>query len=606
MLSVSRQQLLCLTRSSLMPSIPSRSICLLSLASSRWLDSLSHSSARLSFPPLCHTTSPRPHTCSFSRSSRSTDSSSSTDNKDNSTAESSSASSPNEPSLPKSAGTTPSSDPSSPPAVEPSLDKKEGSTPQQQQQQQSPSTSHTAPAASHHLHSAPHTHNQPARPANGTAPLPRNPAPKAPISPPSNRASSSPRASSVLPSAPPPSNKYDLVVIGSGPAGQKCAINAAKMKKRVAIIDKRDMFGGVCIHTGTIPSKTFREAVLYLTGYRQRGFYGKGFIRRDEFSSVDILDRVTKVEDWETQTILDQLQRNRIHCIQGTARFLDSKNIEIMGEKGVECVTGGDGEPVKLSDGDSNTHVIQAENTLVCCGTRPARNDVYPFSSPLVFDADQILQRETWDSVRHLIVIGGGVIAIEYASMFNCLPGCRVTIIEERSSVLDFIDSEVVQTLRHIMGRSGATFRLGEKVMAVEASDNSVKVQLESGKTVIGDALFYAVGRQANTDSLALDAAGVTTAKRGLIPGERVLPDQRATHLRSRRRHRLPGTGLHRHGARPARVQPHVRCGPTDEARIPVRHLHHSRDQCHRCQRAGAHQEQGGVRSRHSQVRRDC
>ena len=403
--------------------------------------------------------------------------------------------------------------------MEPSFDKKEGSTPQQQQQSHSSSVA-SAPAASHHLHPSPHVHNQPAaaRPTNGTAPLPRNPASKTPMSSPSTRPSSSPRASSALPSAPPPSSRYDLVVIGSGPAGQKCAINAAKMKKKVAIIDKRDMFGGVCIHTGTIPSKTFREAVLYLTGYRQRGFYGKGFIRRDEFSSVDILDRVTKVEDWETQTILDQLQRNRIHCIQGTARFLDGKNIEVMGEKGVECVTGGEGEPLKLSDGDSNTHVIQAENTLICCGTRPARNDLYPFSSPLVFDADRILQRETWDSVRHLIVIGGGVIAIEYASMFNCLPGCRVTIIEERSTVLDFIDNEVVQTLRHIMGRSGATFRLGEKVVGVDATDTTVKVQLESGKIVIGDALFYAVGRQANTDSLGLDAAGVITAKRGLIP----------------------------------------------------------------------------------------
>ena len=516
MLSISRQRLLCVTRSSLIPSSCTRSFSTLSLASSRWLDSLPHSAARLSSPPLPSSSLLYPHTCSFSRSSRSptdtdTDTSKSATTPDHS--QSSSASSADEPPVPKSLGTTPSSDPSSPPAVEPSFDKKEGTSPPQSEQSSAP----PAPAATHHLHSTPHVHNQQAaRPTNGTATSPRN-ATKG--SPASNRASSSPRASSALPSAPPPSNRYDLVVIGSGPAGQKCAINAAKMKKKVAIIDKRDMFGGVCIHTGTIPSKTFREAVLYLTGYRQRGFYGKGFIRRDEFSSVDILDRVTKVEDWETQTILDQLQRNRIHCIQGTARFLDSKNIEVTGEKGAD-VNGADGNGlVKLgADGDSNSHVIYAENTLVCCGTRPARNDLYPFSSPLVFDADRILQRETWDSVRHLVVIGGGVIAIEYASMFNCLPGCRVTIIEERSTVLDFIDSEVVQTLRHIMGRSGATFRLGEKVVAVEASDNSVKVQLESGKTVIGDALFYAVGRQANTDTLALDAAGVTTAKRGLIP----------------------------------------------------------------------------------------
>ena len=518
MLSIGRQPLLGLTRSTLPTVAYTHSATALCLAPSRSIASLSQSRTRPSCLPSAYTRPLKPRARSFSRSSRSD----ATDKTVPDAPQNHSSSSPGEPSLPKSAGTTPSSDPSAPPGVEPSYDKKEGSTPQQQQQSSSPSSSPPvqAPSASHHLNSPPHVHNaQPARPANGSAtPLPRNAAPKNNVSmPPNNRASSSPRASSALPSAPPPSSRYDLVVIGSGPAGQKCAINAAKMKKRVAIIDKRDMFGGVCIHTGTIPSKTFREAVLYLTGYRQRGFYGKGFIRRDEFSSVDILDRVTKVEDWETQTILDQLQRNRIHCIQGTARFLDGKTIEVTGEQGVG-VKDGSGAEVQLSDGDSNTHVIQAENTLVCCGTRPARNDVYPFTSPLVFDADQILQRETWDSVRHLIVIGGGVIAIEYASMFNCLPGCRVTIIEERSTVLDFIDSEVVQTLRHIMGRSGATFRLGEKVVAVEATDNSVKVQLESGKTVTGDALFYAVGRQANTDSLGLDAAGVTTAKRGLIP----------------------------------------------------------------------------------------
>ncbi len=121
--------------------------------------------------------------------------------------------------------------------------------------------------------------------------------------------------------APASSHHYDLIVIGSGPSGQKCAINAAKMKKRVAIIDRRDMFGGCCIHSGTIPSKSLREAIMYLTGYRQRGFYGKGFIRRDDISSHDIMERVKKVEQWETATVLDQLYRNRIHTIHGMNRI---------------------------------------------------------------------------------------------------------------------------------------------------------------------------------------------------------------------------------------------------------------------------------------------
>ena len=412
--------------------------------------------------------------------------------------------------------------------MQPSLDKKEGTAPPQSTQSSAVpkpneeddptySTQHPRPSP---LPASPTT--PPASPPHQPNPSlakPYVPSHSTPIirSPSKSKASLTPSSSSSSSASANP-NFYDLVVIGSGPAGQKCAINAAKMKKRVAIIDKREMFGGVCIHTGTIPSKTFREAVLYLTGYKQRGFYGKGFIRRDEISSVDILDRVRKVEQWETQTILDQLQRNRIVCIQGTARFIDEHNIEVTGEKGADGGVMVDAERKGQRSGeDSSTHMIQAAHSLICCGTRPARNDLYPFSSPLVFDADQILQRETWDSVRHLIVIGGGVIAMEYASMFNQLPGCRVTIIDEKPSVLDFIDHEVVQTLRHIMGRSGATFRLGEKVVQVEALDTSVRVMLDSGKTVTGDALFYAVGRQANTDTLALDKAGVQTAKRGLI-----------------------------------------------------------------------------------------
>jgi NAD(P) transhydrogenase len=333
-------------------------------------------------------------------------------------------------------------------------------------------------------------------------------------------------------SAPPlypssPHNHYDLVVIGSGPSGKNCAINAAKNKKRVAMIDKKSMMGGVCIHTGTIPSKTFREAILYLTGSRQSAFYGKGFVRRESISSQHILDRVRKVISWESDTIVDQLHRNRVQTIQGTARFIDSKLVEIVPDNNSSTnfvpTADATGNVSSLNNSINpilaESNVISADHYLIACGTRPARNSLYPFHSPLVFDADQILQSPSWDKIRHLIVIGSGVIAIEYASMFNALPGCRVTIIDEKPSILDFIDSELVQTLKHIMGRCGATFRLGEKVTSVDVSSGvNVKVGLESGKTVMGDALFYAVGRQANTDTLNLEAAGVTTGKRGLIP----------------------------------------------------------------------------------------
>ena len=163
--------------------------------------------------------------------------------------------------------------------------------------------------------------------------------------------------------------------------------------------------------------------------------------------------------------------------------------------------------------------LLYSDKVMIAVGTRPARNDMYPWSSPLMYDSDQILQRANWDKIRQLIVIGSGVIAMEYASMFAALPGCKVTIIDERPTFLDFIDTEITGTLRHIMSKHGATFRLGEKVVNVVTNDEKqkIKVELESGKVVIGDALFYAVGRQANTDGLGLDQAGVQLGKRGII-----------------------------------------------------------------------------------------
>ena len=326
-------------------------------------------------------------------------------------------------------------------------------------------------------------------------------------------------------------NRYDLLIIGSGPAGQKAAINASKMGKRVAIIDKRGMLGGVCIHTGTIPSKTFREAILYLTGYRQRGFYGKGHLRRDAITAADVLDRVRKVEMWETETVMDQLHRNGVVIIEGTARFVDEHHIDILPvhadnkytfNKPPSPLVGREGIGNSTDSSISSTstgNVLYGDKIMICVGTRPARNDMYPWSSPLIYDSDQILQRANWDRIRQLIVVGSGVIAMEYASMFAALPGCKVTIIDEKQNFLEFVDNEINSTLRHIMSKHGATFRLGEKVINVEANEDKqkIKVELESGKTVIGDALFYAVGRQANTDGLGLDTAGVELGKRGII-----------------------------------------------------------------------------------------
>lgn len=301
----------------------------------------------------------------------------------------------------------------------------------------------------------------------------------------------------------PHSQQYDLIVIGSGPSGQKCAISAAKLGKRVCIIDRGDMLGGVCVHTGTIPSKTFREAILYFTGYRQRGFYGKAHKERQDISSDDILHRVKKVEGWEAETVYDQLARNRVTVVSGLAHFVDDHHVEVIA----------DGTGPHSKHGET---LLRGENFLIATGTRPVRNPIYPFDHPRVFDSDQILQK-SWDTIRDLVVVGAGVIAMEYASMFNALPGCRVTIINDRTSFLDFIDQDCVSTLRYIMQRQGATFRLGERVKAVEATDRKVKVEMESGNVAIGDALLFAHGRQANSDRVGLENTGVETQHRGLI-----------------------------------------------------------------------------------------
>jgi NAD(P) transhydrogenase len=290
-------------------------------------------------------------------------------------------------------------------------------------------------------------------------------------------------------------NHYDLVVIGSGPAGQKAAIAAAKLKKRVAITDRRRMFGGVCVHTGTIPSKTLREAILYLSGFRQRTFYGKAYSVKENITVQDLSFRVQTVVRREIEVVRAQLKRNGVDAVQGTAKFLDARTVLVETEEG----------PIELD----------ADHVLVACGTRPARNPDIPLDGRRMVDSDQLL--EVGALVKNLIIVGAGVVGIEYASMMTAL-GVEVTIIDQRPTFLDFADREIIETLAYHMRRSGATFRLGEKVVSVEIDARErVVARLESGKRVIGDGLLYTVGRQGNADLLNLDAAGLSTDARGRI-----------------------------------------------------------------------------------------
>jgi NAD(P) transhydrogenase len=288
---------------------------------------------------------------------------------------------------------------------------------------------------------------------------------------------------------------YDLAVIGSGPAGQKGAIAAAKLGKRVAMVDRKEMVGGVSIHTGTIPSKTLRESILYLSGFRERSFYGRDYSVKDEISVSDLAFRVQAVMAREVEVIRAQLKRNRVELVPGTAKFVDPHTLEIQGVAG--------------------TTRLSAEHVLIACGTRPAHSSSVPLDGKRVIDSDQLMNVERFP--RELVVVGAGVIGLEYASMITAL-GVKVTIIEQRPTILDFVDREIIEALDYFMRQRGAVFRLGEKLVSVEIDEkNRVVANLESGKRVHGEALLYTVGRRTNADLLAIEAAGLSADGRGKI-----------------------------------------------------------------------------------------
>jgi len=286
--------------------------------------------------------------------------------------------------------------------------------------------------------------------------------------------------------------KFDLVVIGSGPAGQKGAICAAKLRKRAAVVDRTLMMGGVCVHTGTIPSKTVREAIFQLTGFAVKTFCrGNG-----DISVQDLASRVRTIIARETEVIRAQLKRNGVAIFQGTAKFADPHTVTVQS--------------------DTGTTLVRAENILIACGTRPARNPEIPFDDKRIVDTDNI---SGMDGVpKELIVVGAGVVGLEYASFMAAL-GSEITLIDQRPAILDFVDREIVEALAYHLRQMGATFRLGEKVTRVgfDAGRDRVFAELESGKKVQAHSLLYCVGRQANGDMLRLEAAGLQPDDRGRI-----------------------------------------------------------------------------------------
>jgi NAD(P) transhydrogenase len=288
---------------------------------------------------------------------------------------------------------------------------------------------------------------------------------------------------------------YDLVVIGSGPGGQRAAIQAAKSGKRVAIIEKGVGVGGVCTNTGTIPSKTMREAVLHLSGFYYQNFYGANYRVKETVTMADLNYRIQRVIESEVSVIQAQLQRNGVDLLHGVGSFLDAHRIQV--------------------ENGNGRNELEAANVLIATGTKPALNAKVPVNGRTIIDSDQILNMT--QIPKTLIVVGGGVIGVEYACMFATL-GVRVTIVEKRPRLLEFADTEMVEALTYNMRDRRVTMRLNEEVDSVEElADGRVAAMLVSNKRVMGDALLYAVGRQGNVDGLNLAAAGVTADERGRI-----------------------------------------------------------------------------------------
>jgi NAD(P) transhydrogenase len=288
---------------------------------------------------------------------------------------------------------------------------------------------------------------------------------------------------------------YDLVVIGSGPGGQRAAIQAAKSGKRVAIIEKGVGVGGVCTNTGTIPSKTMREAVLHLSGFYYQNFYGANYRVKETVTMADLNYRIQRVIESEVSVIQAQLQRNGVDLLHGVGSFLDPHRIQV--------------------ENGNGRNELEAANVLIATGTKPALNAKVPVNGRTIIDSDQILHMT--QIPKTLIVVGGGVIGVEYACMFATL-GVRVTIVEKRPRLLEFADTEMVEALTYNMRDRRVTMRLNEEVESVEElPDGRVAAMLVSNKRVMGDALLYAVGRQGNVDGLNLAAAGVTADERGRI-----------------------------------------------------------------------------------------
>jgi NAD(P) transhydrogenase len=290
--------------------------------------------------------------------------------------------------------------------------------------------------------------------------------------------------------------RYDLVVIGSGPAGEKAAVHAAYFGKRVAIVERHELTGGVGVtNVGMIPTKTLREAALYVTGFRKRDIYGVSVeLDRQEIFAT-LRKRTNEVIDTMARSVRQNIDRHRVELIRGTARL----------EAGGNMVVSTPGGTDRQLHGDA---------VIIATGSRPYHPPGIPFDDPDVFDAEGVLDIEK--APKNVVVIGGGAIGCEHASIFAAL-GCQVSLIDRAERLLSYVDEELAHILAQTFTNMGMRLLLGNGVDVIDRDGDGLRVALTDGSEVRPDIVLVSSGRVGNTDDLGLDAAGVTVGKRGHI-----------------------------------------------------------------------------------------
>ena len=289
---------------------------------------------------------------------------------------------------------------------------------------------------------------------------------------------------------------YDMIVIGSGPAGKRAAIQAAKLGKKVLLVEKNQIVGGVTVHTGTIPSKTLRETVLFLSGWRQRGIYGLSYKVKENITAEDIKQRLMSTLNHEIEVLQHQLMRNNVDIHYGHARFSDEQSIQVEDYEGAMAE-------------------FSADFFVLCVGTRTYRPPNVPFDGDAIMDSDEILQLKRIP--RKMLVVGGGVIGLEYATIFKALD-IEVSVLESNDFILGFVDREIADELVHHLRDTNIQLRLHDKVSTLTRfDDGKVVCKFQSGKSIAVDTVLYAAGRQGMTDDLGLDNIGLEADRRGRI-----------------------------------------------------------------------------------------